>query len=77
MMSLPPYFLVVCYSLGVCRETPSRWSGVITADTTDSSSFLLLIGTAVTDNFVVGCSDHHAESTCSVLVPSALLSFVS
>ena len=64
-MSLPRHFLVVCYSLVSAQATPSLRSGYAWADTTVSSSFLLLHGTAVADNIVVWCSDHQSESTCS------------
>ena len=47
------------------QATPSLRSGVAWADTTVSSSFLLLHGTTVADNIVVWCSDHQSESTCS------------
>ena len=65
LVSLPRHFLVVCYSLVSAQATPSLRSGVAWADTTVSSSFLLLHGTAVADNIVVWCSDHQSESTCS------------
>ena len=47
------------------QATPSLRSGVAWADTTVSSSFLLLHGTATADTVVVRCSDHQSESTCS------------
>ena len=64
-VSAPSTSSVSACCLVSARETPSRWSGVITADTTVSSSFLLRNGTATADTFVVRGSDHQSESKCA------------